>query len=275
MRPPYCVLRNRLIVFSICLCALLAFGTTLSADTYTFYPGHGLSGVTYLGQPVGPYGGTLHDNNTNLDSPNALFFCLTGNQSYGNTESVNLYTPYTAPNPPSTIAYEEAAYLASLLLTDATKDGVTLGTTGTGNNKTVVFTGTPTQTQINTFETDSNPLQMAIWFFMGTLPSAQASVWTNVANINNGPTKTLVQQAIDNYAKYTYYNVQVVTLVSHNCAANGSGAGSGTSPCGGQDFISVSTLPSVPEPGTMVLFGTGALLMGLGCARRRLLRRPR
>src|SRR5665811_215162 len=127
MRPPYSVLRNLLITLSICLCALLAFGTTLSADTYTFTPGSGL-GVTYLGSPVGPYGGTLHDNTTNTNSPNSLFFCLTGNQYYASSEAVNLYNPYTAPNPPSTVAYEEAAYLASLLLTDATKDGVVLGT---------------------------------------------------------------------------------------------------------------------------------------------------
>src|ERR1017187_4714287 len=71
MRP---VFRNRFIALSICLCALLAFSTTLSADTYTFVPGVGVSGLSYLGvSGIGPYGGTLTDTTTSKVSPDSIF----------------------------------------------------------------------------------------------------------------------------------------------------------------------------------------------------------
>jgi hypothetical protein len=98
---------------------------------------------------------------------------------------------------------------------------------------------------------------------MGTLPSGDS-----YSTILKDPAIAgLVTLAQTNYMNYTYNNDQVFTYV---LAAN--------PPCQtqGQSFISVTPLtPSVPEPGTMVLFGAGALLMGLGCARRRLAKRPR
>jgi len=39
MTSPYCGFTKRLIVLSICLCGLLAFSTTLSANTTTFVVG--------------------------------------------------------------------------------------------------------------------------------------------------------------------------------------------------------------------------------------------
>jgi hypothetical protein len=53
-------------------------------------------------------------------------------------------------------------------------------------------------------------------------------------------------------------------LIFSPCTSNQSFVGAYSD----QDLIN-----HVPEPGTMVLFGAGALLMGLGCVRRRLAKR--
>ena len=105
------------------------------------------------------------------------------------------------------------------------------------------------------------PIQMAIWEIMGTKPYLPNTT-TQEADDLNKLTANFVSDAETMYTGYSYSNVQVFIL-------------GGTSKCSGQDFISVSTLTPTPEPGTMVLFGAGALLMGLGCVRKRLARRPR
>jgi hypothetical protein len=248
MTSPSCGFTKRLIVLSICLCGLLAFSTTLSADTYTLVPGVGISGLNYLGMSgIGPYGGTLKDTTTGVTSPDSIFFCLTGNAYYNSTETDSQNLASLAP---STVPQEEAAFLYSLMLGDEVTTGVTLSTTGTGNSKQVVVTGG----NVSAFEADLGPIQFALWYVMGTLPTAEAS-WTSVSMITDSATKAdvILAQTPANYTPFANSPNYQVFITS----------------TGGQNFIG-----AVPEPGTMVLFGAGALLMGLGCIRRRLAKRP-
>jgi hypothetical protein len=258
MRSPYCVFRNRFIALSICLCALLAFSTTLSANTYQFVPGLGVSGLSYLGvSGIGPYGGTLTDTTTGITSPDSIFFCLTGNTTYNSTEHDNQNLGSLAP---TTVGQEEAAFLYSLMLSDEVTNTVALSTTGRGNSKTLVVTGTSTNIQL--FENDLGPIQMAVWYVMQTLPSAVAS-WgysgtdtgilaTSFTNILDYATRQDVFAAAQGYAAFANSPRYQVFITSD----------------GGQNFIG-----AVPEPGTMVLFGTGVLLMALGSTRKLLARR--
>jgi hypothetical protein len=89
---------------------------------------------------------------------------------------------------------------------------------------------------------------------MGTLPSGDASI-TDTATLNLvNEAKTEWTNVLSNpsnaFTEFLNANVQVF-YPTNGC---------------GQAFISVDA--PVPEPGTLVLFGTGSLLMGLGCARR-------
>jgi hypothetical protein len=261
MRPQYCVFRNRFIALSICLCALLVFGTTLSADTYQFSPGKAISGLTAFegvsGSSIGPYGGTLAQvdshGNTTYTSPNSIFFCLTGNASY--------ITPYETGtwSAPSTPAQEESAYLVSLMLGNEVTDHVILGTTGTGNSKTVTVSGNASD--ISKFEngTAGPPVQPG-------LAQIQLAIW----DVNNTLPSGITYSGLDTETKYIIG--LAMTVANYSIFAGNSNYMVFTTTSGGQNFMEV---PSVPEPGTMVLFGTGALLMALGCARRRLARRPR
>ena len=271
MRPPYSVFWNRIIALSICLCALFAFSATLSANTTTFVLGTTnpaeyylplgeptVNGHVPIAAPVGPYAGILTNNG--VVDPDHLFFCLTGgattysNQTYNGTEA-----------PPSGQQQEEAAYLASYMLTLAGQDKI--GVTSNGTSVTLTQLGSM---QIGNFvSTVLGPIQMAIWQIMGSLPS-QAPYYITQADTNSLTTNfvslavtewnNVLSHASDPFTIAFNANVMVFTP----CASNP-----------GQSFVEVHTLPSVPEPGTMVLFGTGTLLMGLGCARRRFSRRPR
>jgi hypothetical protein len=277
MSSPACGFRNCLIALSICLCALLAFSTTLSADTATFVHGQDNLG-TYLpnngsGTPegvtmsVGPYAGVLTDTYTNKTSPNYLFFCLTGNNGIQSSEPG---TVNSVPN--STLAsqtqLDEAAFLASYMLTEVAKDDMTLTSTD-GVNITFSANGSTSTAQF--ISSVLGPIQDAIWYIMKTLPSGDNWTYptapnpTVLADIGDPAIFSFVILAQNNYKNYLYNNVQVFSANS-TCNPNGD------SLCG-QNFISVDTLTPVPEPGTMVLFGAGVLLMGLGCARRRLAKR--
>jgi hypothetical protein len=269
MRSPSCGFTKHLIVLSICLCGLLAFSSTLSASPATFVvgqdnlgsytPNNGSGTNEGVSMPVGPYAGVL--TISGVPSPNYLYFCLTGNQYLDSTENGT-----EASVPTSTLAttqqLEEAAFLASLTLTDAVNDHITLTST---NGSTITFTATPGYTTTGQFISSVlGPIQDAIWYVMGTLPSGDGNILSDPA------IASLVTLAKNSYMNYTYNNDQVFTYV---LADNQTWCPPQTQ---GQSFISVTPLtPSVPEPGTMVLFGAGALLMGLGCARRRLAKRPR
>ena len=155
-----------------------------------------------------------------------------------------------------------------------TYDTVTLTTNGTGNSKITVVNGSGAG--LTAFENgNSNPLnpleyglgaiQSAIWYVMGTSPSGAnntpggtpGSYWTTASSIKDANTKAYVLEAQSaNLAPFVGNNNYMIFT---------------TTSCG-QSFISVPS-PSVPEPGTMVLFGTGVLLMGLGSTRKLLARR--
>jgi hypothetical protein len=260
MTSPSCGFTKRLIVLGICLCGLLAFSTTLSADTYQFTPGVGIP-ITYLGNStVGPYGGTLKDTTTGVVSPNSIYFCLTGNTAYNSLETDNQNLPSLAP---TTVSEEEAAFLYSMMLGDEVANTVTLSV-----NSSLQVVPQGSTAGINAFEADLGPIQFAMWYVMGTLPDAQKNSWgysgtytgtlaTSFTNITDSSTRQDVFDAAQGQAAFAAlpsinkYQVFITTN-------------------GGQNFIGF-----VPEPGTMVLFGGGALLMGLGCIRRRMARRPR
>jgi hypothetical protein len=267
MRTPNSTFRNRLIALSICLCALLAFSTTLSADTTNFILGTANLG-TYTptggrADQVGPYPGTLTivTSTGSTVSTNSLFFCLTGNQYAYSQEYGNVTTPLQAASPLKE-QEEQAAFLASLLLTKAAEFSVTVSTKipswGNAYDKYVDFSGG----DLTDFRTAIDPIQTAIWYIMGTLPSQDSALAGNLHSDTR--VEALVKKAQNEFGGYNYDNVQVFNFVSSKCEPHG------------QSFISVNTLTTAtPEPGTMVLFGAGALLMGLGCVRRRLAKRPR
>ena len=258
MTSPSCGFTKRLIVLGICLCGLLAFSTTLSANTTTFVvgqdnlgsytPNNGSGTAEGVSEPVGPYAGVLTINGS--VQPNYLYFCLTGNQYLDSTE-----TGTEASVPASTLAttqqLEEAAFLASYTLTEATLDHFTLNST---NGVNITFTKNGSMSKDQFISSVLGPIQDAIWYVMGTLPAGDSNI------LNDPVISGLVTLAQTSYMNYSYNNVQVFTFVPTKDQPTG------------QSFISVNP---VPEPGTMVLFGGGALLMGLGCIRRRMARRPR
>ena len=260
MTSPYCGFTKRLIVLSICLCGLLAFSTMLSANTTfvvgqdnlgNYTPVNSLSQPVGANMPVGPYAGVLTIDG--VQQSNYLYFCLTGNQYLDSTEYGS-----EASVPTSTLAttqdLEEAAFLASYTLTEAALDQMTL--TSDGHN--ITFTGNGSTNTGQFINSVLGPIQDAIWYVMGTLPAGDSNI------LNDPVISGLVTLAQTSYKNYSYNNVQVFTFVpTYNQSQTG------------QSFLSVDTLSSVPEPGTMVLFGGGALLMGLGCICRRMARRPR
>jgi len=260
MRSPHCVFRNRFIALSICLCALLAFSTTLSASDYTFYPGKdipNLTGITGVpGSWIGPYAGTLYaPGNTTTPMPNEIFFCLTGNASYGIPDETGSWAA------PSTVAYEESAFLVSLALGKEVTDTVTLnvlqGTTPPLADPRNYEYLNPTGTYISRFENGTGSgsgagvepsllqIQLALWDVNGTLPGGVS---------------------LDAETLYLYG--LATTYANYHPFAGNSSFMVFTTDCGGQNFMEVA-----PEPGTMVLFGTGVLLVGLGSARKLLARR--
>lgn len=162
---------------------------------------------------------------------------------------------------------EEAAFLASLMMYEAKQDGIKLGHSGTGGNPTLTQTATMT---VGEFVSQvEGPISYAVWQIMGTLgnlaqdPNAQPHVaeaqaaWTNVLQYSSSPLMMT-------------FNSSVIVFSRVNGSPNYN------SPS--QRFITAfydnDLIEAAPEPGTMVLFGTGVLPMALRCARR-LARRPR
>ena len=245
-------------------------GAPLSAnpvtDPYTFMPGSGISGLSdhlgsggvFLGVSVsefGPYAGTLTNNVTGAVSPDYAFFCLTGNQyyqqpEYGNDGPANVAQANSSNNLLTVTEQEEAAFLVSVMLTDQAANKVTLTPSGSGASKYLVATGT----NVPAFEAALGPIQLAIWYVTKTLPGALNWDVTNVGSITDSATYNLVVAA-QSAATNLWFDSGLQVFAY--------GADSG-----GQNFIGVPA----PEPGTMVLFGAGVLLMGLGSSRKLLAR---
>ena len=141
-----------------------------------------------------------------------------------------------------------------MLLVDATADKISVKS----NGSTITLAQlTGSTTSIKDFVNDVvAPIQMAIWEIMGTSAGSTDT---------NSYTEALYTQAKNEWTNVLQYSTNPVTAwLNANVQVF-------TTNCGGQSFISIAT----PEPGSMVLFGTGALLLGFGFVRRRLARRQR
>jgi len=96
---------------------------------------------------------------------------------------------------------------------------------------------------------------MALWYVAKALPGGSSWDVNNVSSITDSATYNLVVAA-QSAATNLWFDSSLQVF------AYGTDSG-------GQNFIGAPA----PEPGTMVLFGVGALLVGLGRTRRLLARR--
>jgi hypothetical protein len=243
---------GRLLTLSICACGLLAFCTTLSANSTVFVLGNN-DNISYTpagqgAELVGPYPGALGNSSI------TLFFCMNGalsaswDTSYSGTDAA-----------PSGQAQEEVAFLASLMLYKAYQDGITLTMSVPNGYESLTQAqggSTPVSTFISTVE---GPIQMAIWQIMGSMPAAAPN--------NDSAAATYVAQAQAAWTNLLQYSTNPLVVTFNN---NAMIFVPGTS---NQSFVSAYFDPALvvaalPEPGTMVLFGTGAVLIALGCTRR-------
>ena len=254
--------RNLFFTLFTCVCALLAFSTGLSATSTVFVLGNNnnlsynpSSGGTI---PAGPYSGTLGNSSA------TLFFCLSGNlsanwdTSYNGTDG----PPSVQQGPLSVQVQEEAAFLASLMLFTANQNGINITSSLSGGYESMNQTQTGAMSVSTFVNTVEGPISMAIWQLTNSLPTqdgvsgndsraapfvAQAqAAWTNWLS---NPSNPMVQT----------FNSNVSIFVP-----TGGGTQSFVSAFSDSAFISVAT----PEPGTIVLFGTGVLLVAAGCVRR-------
>jgi hypothetical protein len=265
MQRPYCGFKNRLLALSICACGLLAFCTTLSADSTVFVLGNDPSqNYTPAGQggtggtvAVGPYPGTL--TNLGTTSSITLFFCLNGNLTANWDTTYNNASATEAP--PSGQAQEEAAFLASLMLYRAAQAGITLTTSVVGGYESLTQTATGSTSVATFVSTVEGPISMAIWQIMGSLPTQDGIT-------NNDPAAApFVAQAQVAWADLLQYSSNGLVQDFNNHVMIFV---PGTS---NQSFVTAYSDPALmvahlPEPGTVVLFGTGAVLIALGCTRR-------
>ena len=257
MRSPHCVFGNRLIALSICLCALLAFSTTLRASNYTFVLGAVNSSESYLPSgepgnatavPVGPYAGVLTNTVNGTTDPNYLFFCITG----GNTSNTGNPGYTGSESAPTSTSTEEAAYLASLALSTAVLDKINIVSS---NGTSVSLTQTGSMLVSDFVKSVLGPIQMAIWQVMGSLPSE--APWHDGSNDTNAQTDVgLAVAYVTAHPLASSYSNYIIFTPDNTSS---------------QTFIQVPG--SVPEPGTMILFGTGVLPLGLGSTRKLLARR--
>ena len=111
------------------------------------------------------------------------------------------------------------------MLSDTVTRSVALGTTGTGNSKTLVVNGSSTNIQL--FEGDLGPIQMAIWYVMQTLPSALANSWTysngtnhDFSNISDVATRNDVKLAYAGYSGFANSPNFQVFLTTDACVAH-------------------------------------------------------
>jgi hypothetical protein len=271
MHTPNRAVRDRLIALSVGVCGVLAFSTTLSASSTVLTLGNvnysnGSPSPQYGGVYVAPYPGAIEQNGNPASQLIVALFCLDGNKTDYFTQS---YTgdvqPLSSMPADQLQSLDEAAFLASLLLTDARQQQITIGVSGVGANGLLTQTApgpNGAAAVANFVQTVEGPISEAIWKIMGTQTTADANWYA---------TDTLAQQFVaqaesawtnglaDPSNPYRQWLNQSFMIFIPNGNSKDT-----------QRYI----FTVVPEPGTIVLFGTGALLIALGCARR-LARRPR
>lgn len=225
----------------------------LHADTYSFFLGPQPNPIPSVNdEAVGPYPGTLTDTTDNTVLPFGQFMCLDG----------NILTDWSSTltgtvSHPDDQADDEAAFLASLLLYDATEMGVTLPSSSAPNPS-------PTYTQafMNAY---SGPITFAIWQIMGTLPNGVPLPAGTQAFVNDAVN---VYNTIFNNPSSPEYAAGQTFLSSVDIFTP-------TPPGSNQRFIAVVPDPlfpsPTPEPRTWGLLAAGLLLAGLN--RKRLARR--
>jgi hypothetical protein len=263
MRSTFSGLRACLLSWGICVCGVLALSTTLSANSTVLTLG-AISSY-YGGAYVPPYPGAIEVNNDPNDQMVVSLICLDGNKTNYFTEAYSgtvetLSTDLVGENATLVQDTEEAAFLASLVMYDAAHDKISISVSGVGGGGYVTQTQHGSMTVGDFVNSVEGPIAFAIWQVMGTLegPPDPASA----------PYVTLAQNVYNTYMKnggpaVQAFNSSVQIFIPDSNNPNTQ-----------RFFLAYGNDASfVPEPGTMVLFGTGVVLMGLGCARR--LRRPR
>jgi hypothetical protein len=160
---------------------------------------------------------------------------------------------------------EEAAFLASLVMSDASADNITI--TVSGGTVTQSAPGPSGSTVVSNFVNNvEGPIAYAIWEIMQTQEPGPETDPTNL--LAAAPYVTLATNVYNDYMKSNGPAVQVFNSSVLIFIPSGDSAGTQRFFMGFGDTSSLT-----PEPGTLVLFGTGLLLMALGCSRR-LARRP-
>jgi hypothetical protein len=271
----FCGLKDRLISIGICVCGVLVLSTTLRADNTVFTLGgwNSSTGLYYGSEYVGPYPGSIIPDTPQTDSLIVAavgpVFCLDADQTnyfggtyYGVQESL---AEANIAAGGSNQDVEEAAFLASLMMYDAQQEGIDVTWNGSGSGLTLY------QTQVGNVSVGEfvsqveGPISFAIWQIMGTLGnlSTDPNAQFYVAQAQAAYSKVLKNSSDPIVAAF---NAEVMVFIP-----DGSSAGT-------QRFLSADLDialmdEAAPEPGTLVMFGTGLVLMALGCARR--VRRPR
>jgi hypothetical protein len=199
---------------------------TITSSPYTYVAQGGQS------ESVGPYTANIVVGPTGL-----LVFCLDGNINGANGPG-NLDT-FSSIAPSQSVALdkseEEAAFLASYsLYLD------------------------PLHNKINA---DEGPIQLAIWYIMGTLPTGVTVSATQ--NAAAWAYATQAQNIVTNNPSLFLATSTFMSTVSVWIPTTGT-----------QRFVTVGSLTpqilnATPEPGTVVFLGTGVLLLALSRIRRR------
>jgi len=243
---------HRILVFSAALVLMSAMNLAHAA-TLSFFIGPQPGTIpTVSGEAAGPYPGQLDGSSI------GQFLCLDGDvvTYWGSTITGTEAHPETKQE-------DEAAFLGSLLLHDASQAGVIL------NSFTNPNPG-PTYTQafMNSY---SGPITFAIWQIFGTLTPTQAAnkpaetqtfvnlAETAYANIFSNPTSAL-------YAEGQSF-LQSVWIFSP--LQQGSNQRFITA-VGDEALFPPKTPdgPVAPEPGTVTMLATGAVLVIVGLRRK-------
>ncbi len=222
---------------------LALVGIPLHASTYdSFYLGNQPNPVPVEnGEAAGPYPGTITDTATNTTLPFGQFMCLDGN--IATQWGANL-TGGTVTHPTGQ-QEDEGAFLASLLLSDAAQQGVTMPSASAPNPSSSY-----TQAFINTY---SGPISFAVWQVMGTLPPGDTEPAGTAAYVTDAQleyTNVFSNSSSPDYAAGQAFLASVDIF-------NPNPVGSA------QRFIAMVPDPDpTPEPGTLGLLAAGLLLAG-------------